>query len=597
MVMRHSWAAFLQRRPNLVFWAGLSTCQALLFLPLYLLQRQTSSLFPMVLLPGEPAWQVAGQLFLWRDNLDPWRLSLELTLLLALWCNFYWLRRPLMRGLIIGFYVVALFYALYEAVVVSIYRVDPIFYSQYFLARDGLPFLARHLQTSAFTYLAGAVGLVGALILVVGGINLLLDSAAESKLHRAAPVSMALLAGFCLFAGIRYQHYTAQPEMVVSSLAFKLRQNIAASFQLYEKIASFDDDAVLRAYNYFPYRLRSKPDIYLIFIESYGSVLYKRPDYHQAYTLLLAELEQRLAGAGWQSATALSESPTWGGGSWMAYTSLLFGLRIDSHPQYLTLLDKYQAQRYPNLGRYLQSQGYYYAWVSSIADELNDETWEKYIRFLGVDQWLRYRDLGYSGPRYGWGPAPPDQYTLNYTHQLLKEQSDKPLFFVTLTQNSHYPWAPQPHLVADWRTLSQTDAADPDAPAEVTHADKRQHYLQAIAYQLQMLTDFVIDNGNEESLFILVGDHQPPQVSRRSDGWDTPIHIISQDQGLLTTFAGYGFAPGLQASTLEPALRHEGFYSLLMRVLLEQENVARIALPPYLPHGVTPAAAPEPVAD
>jgi phosphoglycerol transferase MdoB-like AlkP superfamily enzyme len=595
--MRRDLAALVQRRPTLIFWAAFLTLNTLLFLPFYLLNRPTSALFPVEVLHSEGFWRAVSQLVLWRENLDPWRLSLELTLLVALWRYFGWVRRALVRVLVVTVYLVALVYALYEAVITSIYRVDPIFYSQYYLARDGLPFLLRHLQTSALAYLAAGVGLVAALLLVVGMVNLLLNSAAEPKLHRSAPVGLALLAVFSLFAAVRYQGETAQPEMVVSSLVFKLRQNFTASIQLYEDIASFDEDTPVRAYNYLPYRLRNKPNIYLIFIESYGSVLYKRPDYEEAYTRLLDELEQQLAADGWQSVTALSESTTWGGGSWMAYTSLLFGLRIDTHPHYLTLFNAYQAQPYPNLGRYLQSQGYYYSWVSSIADELNDETWAKYIRFLGVDEWLRYRDLEYTGPRYGWGPAPPDQYVLNFTDELLRAQSDQPLFFVTLTQNSHYPWEPQPQLVADWRTLTGSETGDPEAPVDVAHADKRQHYLQAITYQLRMLADFIVDHPEEQSLFILVGDHQPPQVSRRSDGWDTPMHIISQDEALLAAFSEYGFSPGLRAASLNPNLRHEAFYSLLMRVLLGYENVARVALPPYLPHGVTTADVPEPTGD
>jgi hypothetical protein len=593
MVMRRSWTALVQRRPTLFFWGAFLVLNALLFLPFYLLNRPASALFPVVG-GGDGVWRVASQVLLWRENLDPWRLSLELTLLVAIWSRFWWVRRRIVRVLIVGFYPIALAYALYEAVVTSIYRVDPVFYSQYFLARDGLPFLARNLPTPSLVYLAGGVGLVVGLLLIVVAVNLLLESAAEPKLHRLTPISLALLAGFALLTTLHFRGETAQPEMVVSSLGFKLQQNLAASFQLYEEIASFDEQKAVQAYNYLPYRLRNKPDIYLIFVESYGSVLYKRPDYEAAYTRLLGELEEKLAAAGWQSATTLSESPTWGGGSWMAYTSLLFGLRIDNHPYYLTLFNTYQEHPYPNLGRYLQSQGYYFAWVSSIADELNDATWARYIRFLGVDQWLRYRDLAYSGPRYGWGPAPPDQYTLNFANQLLREQTDQPIFFVTLTQNSHYPWHPQPQLVADWRTLTGRDTVDPEAPVEVAHADKRQHYLQAIVYQLQMLTDFVIENGDGQSLFILIGDHQPPQVSRRSDGWDTPVHIISQDRALLAAFAEYGFAPGLRASTLNPSLRHEAFYSLLIRALLAQERVARIAWPPYLPYGATIEVTPEP---
>jgi hypothetical protein len=45
---------------------------------------------------------------------------------------------------------------------------------------------------------------------------------------------------------------------------------------------AFDDRQVQAAYNYVGYRLERKPDIYLIFVESYGSVLYKRSHFTPA---------------------------------------------------------------------------------------------------------------------------------------------------------------------------------------------------------------------------------------------------------------------------------------------------------------------------
>ncbi|MDV7390607.1 hypothetical protein RZS08_04600, partial [Arthrospira platensis SPKY1] len=94
----------------------------------------------------------------------------------------------------------------------------------------------------------------------------------------------------------------------------------------------------------------------------------------------------------------------------MAYTSALFGLRVDTHAQYLALLEQYQDAAYPDLGRYLQSQGYYSLRVDAIAKELRESEWLKYVRFYGLDDLRLYNSLDYQGPRYGWGPAPPDQY-------------------------------------------------------------------------------------------------------------------------------------------------------------------------------------------
>ena len=64
------------------------------------------------------------------------------------------------------------------------------------------------------------------------------------------------------------------------------------------------------------------------------------------------------------------------------------------------------------------------------------------------------------------------------------------------------------------------------------------------------------------------------------------MHIISQDQTLIDSFAQYGFTPGLLVKSLKPTLRHEGDYSLIARALIERYGVSRMALPAYLPHGV-----------
>jgi phosphoglycerol transferase MdoB-like AlkP superfamily enzyme len=271
----------------------------------------------------------------------------------------------------------------------------------------------------------------------------------------------------------------------------------------------------------------------------------------------------------------------------MSYTSALFGLRIDTHPQFLSLFDRYQSIDYPDLGRYLKSQGYEYVRLSSLADELKDEAWLKYINFYGVDRWLRYRDLDYQGSHYGWGPSPPDQYALNFADSAIRSSTDRPVFFFFITQNSHYPWQPLPKIVDDWRTLNvETDISPLPSPDSIPHEVRRNNYLKAIEYELGFLTDFVLRTGDEDSVFILIGDHQPQRVSRRSDGFDTPIHIISKDAALVDAFLDYDFTRGLGVQNLTPTMRHEGFYSMFMRVLLTQYGQGIKIPPEYLPSGI-----------
>lgn len=576
-----------KRYPNLLFWLSFFVLNALLFLPMAILSEEHALSPPA--LPADGGWRSAlSHLLIWRESLDPWRISAELTLMTALWVWLGKWRRKWLGALFGLIYMLMLAYSIYEAIVIGIYLLEPSFYSQFFLARDGLPFLAEHVNARWELYLVGgALLLIAGCAIVLGLWRTLLTSGASPRLSRSSRLIMAGLAPLTLVALALYQHYTARPEMVVSSFGYKLQRNIEASLEIYQDVTGFDDNLVRHVYDYSGHRLAQKPDIYIIFVESYGSVLYKRPHFTPAYRALLSELMELFNIEGWRVTTALSEAPTWGGGSWLSYTTTLFGMRIDNHPQYLDLRNKYQVERYPSLGATLHDQGYHYVWLSALDENISEVGWSKYTRMLAVDELIRYKDMGFVGPRYGWGPAPPDQWVLHWAHEYLKSKTDKPLMFFTITQNSHYPWTPHPTLVEDWRTLNQPGPEpEPVDPETIGLDAMRANYLNAIDYQLRMLTQWILEVGDENSIFVLIGDHQPPAVSRRADGWATPVHILSKDAAFIEAFAEYGFVPGLEVNDLEPTLRHEGFYSMFMRALLGRYGVSRIAQPAYLPEGV-----------
>ena len=119
----------------------------------------------------------------------------------------------------------------------------------------------------------------------------------------------------------------------------------------------------------------------------------------------------------------------------------------------------------------------------------------------------------------------------------------------------------------------------------IEHSERRQNYWNAIEYQLEVLTDFILTEPNDDAIFVVVGDHQPPRVSRREDGWDTPMHIISKNGAFVASFEEFGFKSGLAVWESEPSFRHEGFYSLFVRQLLAAYGNDG-ELPRYLPEGV-----------
>jgi hypothetical protein len=533
-----------------------------------------------------------SELLIARQNPDIFRFHLEVSLLLLAFALLPRLWRPAVRAwfgrVFFLIYVLALLYAVYETVTRYLYHTEPVLFNDYRFLIGGIGLLVDALQLSPWALALGAGLAVGSLLLLYKLILRWFLHVRVQDLGRASRIVAWGLGALLVVFALAETGLLARSEAEVNSLAAKLAANTRASLQARQEISAYDRIEPEAIYHYADTtRLLQRPNIYLIFVESYGSVLYKRAHFEEAYRELMQGMQARLEEEGWASVTALSTSPTWGGGSWMAYTSVEFGLRIASQPQFLAVRDRYAREPYPSLGRYLQSQGYRYVRLSPIQRRMDEEDARLNHALYGPDRWLKFPDLDYVGPLYGWGPSPPDQYSLHKARELLGDEAAQPLFLVYLTQNSHYPWAPLPELKADWRALNDPDTPSPPPIGEpIPHRDNIKHYREAIRYQWAMLSAFILSTPpDENAIFVLVGDHQPPRVSRRADGFETPIHIIARDEAFLNRFQTYGFEPGLLVSDLTADLRHEGLYSMFIRELAGTYGVSQSPLP-YLPQGI-----------
>jgi hypothetical protein len=123
---------------------------------------------------------------------------------------------------------------------------------------------------------------------------------------------------------------TADLQMPLSSVTAEMTANINRSLESREDIKSIVTLDPSDAYDYSQYPLSKTPDVFFIFIESYGSVLYQRPHFTPPYLHMAETLEESLDNEGWSAVSTLSEAPTWGGGSWMSYTSALLAYRSNS---------------------------------------------------------------------------------------------------------------------------------------------------------------------------------------------------------------------------------------------------------------------------
>ncbi len=286
-------------------------------------------------------------------------------------------------------------------------------------------------------------------------------------------------------------------------------------------------------------RLR-RGDVFVIFLESQGALVFDVPRFADPLAGDFATLERALADAGWLTASARVESSTFGGSSWLAHSSLLSGLRIANQGDYYDLL----ASSRPTLVSRFAAAGYRsvalmpglrYAWPEG--------------QFYGFASILDAARLDYRGPAYsGW--IIPDQYSLYRLHRTEVEPANRPPLFVFFpTLNSHAPFAPTPPYNPDW---SRFDAPLTAAPGEAGLNERLDGealaaaYIQSVRYNLAVLGGYLRQHAPANALFVVLGDHQPPAiVGGRDISWQTPVHVFSRDPELIGAFQAAGFRAGM----------------------------------------------------
>jgi hypothetical protein len=303
--------------------------------------------------------------------------------------------------------------------------------------------------------------------------------------------------------------------------------------------------------------LRGK-DVVLAFVESYGRWAIEDPELGPRAAAVLDDGTRRLNAAGFGSRSAFLTSSTAGGGSWLAHATLLSGLWIDNQQRYsdltasrrLTLTGAFRRAGWRTVGI---MPGITSAWPEG--------------SFYGYDQIYDAAHLGYHGPRFSFATM-PDQYTLS-TFQRLERAAPHhaPLMAVIPLLSSHAPWFPLPRPVA-WGEVGDGSvfnsmAAPGDRPDAILTRDParvRADYEQSIEYSLSTLIDYLQTDGDDNLVFIFLGDHQPsPIVTGPDASRDVPITIVTRDRTVLDRIAPWGWQDGLRPTPAAPTWRMDGF--------------------------------------
>ena len=298
--------------------------------------------------------------------------------------------------------------------------------------------------------------------------------------------------------------------------------------------------------------LRGK-DVLIVFVESYGQVAVQGSSFSPGVDAVLRQQNGMLTSAGWSTQSAWLTSPTFGGISWLAHSTLQSGLWVDSQQRYNELLASQ---------RFTLSDAFNKAGWHTVADDPTDSpNWYPGTVFYHYDQLYNQSNVGYQGPSFSYS-AMPDQYTLAEFQRNELTPGHKPVMAEIDTTSSHIPWAPLPTMVP-WNKVGNGSVFDPQ-PAQSESAATvwrnantvKQFYGQSIQYSLTALTSWVTELNDPNLVLIFMGDHQPhTEVSGPGATHEVPISIVTRAPSVLKQMSSWHWQNGLlpdSGAPLEP---------------------------------------------
>ena len=90
-------------------------------------------------------------------------------------------------------------------------------------------------------------------------------------------------------------------------------------------------------------------------------------------------------------------------------------------------------------------------------------------------------------------------------------------------------------------------------------------YGRSVVYDLEVLRRYLGELVTDDSLVIILGDHQPhSEVTDGNPATGVPVHVLSRDPSLLEPFRARGYVPGMRAASGTPRAGLETFMTDLV---------------------------------
>ncbi|MCF8236672.1 MAG: sulfatase-like hydrolase/transferase [Saprospiraceae bacterium] len=511
-----------------------------------------------------------------NHNYNPFRLLAEWSILfsLAAFIQRYLRHKAIVVWSSTATYILIFSFQCYYAIMMGIYGEPPYIQNEWSLVQEVLPVFLAGNGISFPLVLICTVIILGILFwMCMKAFRMALASGELALSQRSGQIWTCGILFYILVSQLRYHHADIHDLRLNSQW---LTPRILDALAL-DKLDPFDH-ILARSDVYASWSRDSlvhRPNIYLIFIESYGAVPFLSEYIREPFQERMTIREERMKEQGWTGRSTYSLAPIKGGRSWLSFSSALMGIHIADQITYNQLFDL--SFTYPHLVRYLNAHGYTTHRINTMrTDEKIDAMipYEAVATFHEFDDWVLFPDIPYTGFPFNSMGGIPDQFALEYVWDSRIRGADTPqmVFFITL--DSHTPWYPPPLVRSDFRALN--DIKTNPYPDSAMEADIMDRYLACVEYEWDFLEQFITHKANKDDLFILIGDHQPPamehQIWDQINDYAVPLHVISKGNRVDSLLSILDFAPGLTPPVQDSIhWHHEGVYSLI-RYLLEPQN-------------------------
>lgn len=484
-----------------------------------------------------------------RANLDVFRVSLEvvaLALLVRVLRTKRW--AAWVAG---GAYVSVLLLLVYQHTSGALYRAEPALWEDLSL----LPSLLGYAGSAfgAWVPVVIVVGALAALVAIAWCTGRVLLRLAETP---RAPMTLGLLLALGV-ASIAW-FGTERNDPVFQLPSKVLARNVRESVRRRDRLLALRAAGADTRYGFAQRaRLSKRPSVSLLMIEAYGQRLVSDPQLRPLFEEVSRRAMQRLTARGYSVRTAFSDSPVYGGKSWLSVATVQTGVRIDSPALYDEMAPR--AARLNTFTAFFKAQGYRTLALlpGSYRDDLPLK--DPYAR----DRLVEFKDLDYHGQFIGYVGV-PDQYTLNFFREKVRSLESGPVLSFFLSISTHHPWPAMPFFGGpEWAPIPGW-AELPDGMPKL--------YLASVEYEWRCLLEQLEADTDPDAVFFIVGDHQPLLERTMDDvreltalqSANTPVHVISRNAAFVDRFAKWGFVPGLVAEPGTGGLRHEGLQSLFI---------------------------------